>query len=147
MSKTLPKVTIYTDGSCEPNPGAGGWGALLLFKDSQIPLSGAHPDTTNNRMELTAAVEALQALPGRHQVEIYTDSEYLKRGITEWMPNWRARKWKRKGGKLANVELWKALDRALQPHQVNWHWVKAHATSKFNNQVDRLAREAMKRGR
>lgn len=146
MSK-LPKVTIYTDGSCEPNPGAGGWAALLLFADKQIPLTGAEADTTNNRMELTAAVEALRALPERSQVEFYTDSEYLRRGITEWMPNWRARNWRRKGGKLANVDLWKMLDRALGAHEINWHWVKAHAANKYNNQVDKLAREAMKRGR
>jgi ribonuclease HI len=147
MNKTLPTVTIYTDGSCEPNPGAGGWAALLLFKDRQIPLSGADPETTNNRMELTAAVEALKALPGAHQVKIYTDSIYLKKGITEWLPVWRARNWKRKGGKLKNVDLWKALDAALQTHKVSWQWVKAHAASKYNNQVDRLAREAMRRGR
>ena len=107
MSK-LPKVTIYTDGSCEPNPGAGGWAALLLFPDKQIPLTGAEADTTNNRMELTAAVEALGALPERSEVQFYTDSEYLRRGITEWMPGWRARNWRRKGGKLANVDLQQA---------------------------------------
>ena len=146
MNKTLPTVTIYTDGSCEPNPGAGGWAALLLFKDRQIPLSGAQPETTNNRMELTAAVEALKALPGAHQVKIYTDSAYLKNGITQWLPGWRARSWKRKGGKLKNVDLWKALDAALQIHEVSWQWVKAHAANKYNNQVDRLARQAMKRG-
>jgi ribonuclease HI len=145
MSK-LPKVTIYTDGSCEPNPGAGGWAALLLFPDKQIPISGAEVDTTNNRMELTAAVEALRALPERSKVEFYTDSEYLRLGITEWMPNWRARNWRRKGGKLANVDLWKALDKSLGAHEINWHWVKAHAANKYNNQVDKLAREAMKRG-
>ncbi len=143
---TLPKVKIYTDGSCEPNPGDGGWAALLIYPDRQIPLSGAQADTTNNRMELTAAVEALRALPERSRVEMFTDSEYLKKGITEWMPNWRARSWKRKGGKLANVDLWKALDQALGHHEVFWHWVKAHASNKYNNQVDRLAREAMKRG-
>ncbi len=145
MSK-LPQVTIYTDGSCEPNPGAGGWAALLLFADKQIPLSGAEADTTNNRMELTAAVEALRALPERSQVKMYTDSQYLKKGITEWMPGWRARNWKRKGGALANVDLWKALDKALKAHDVDWHWVKAHASSQYNNRVDQLAREAMKRG-
>ena len=145
MSK-LPKVTIYSDGSCEPNPGAGGWAALLLYADKQIPLSGAEADTTNNRMELTAAVEALRALPERSEVQFYTDSEYLRRGITEWMPNWRARNWRRKGGSLANVDLWKALDRILGVHQIEWHWVKAHAANKYNNQVDQLAREAMKRG-
>ncbi len=142
-----PIVTIYTDGSCEPNPGAGGWGALLLFKDRQVALSGAEADTTNNRMELAAAVEALRALPEPARVEMYTDSEYLKRGITEWLPGWRARNWRRKGGALANVDLWKALDAALGRHQVSWHWVKAHAHSKYNNQVDALARAAMKRGR
>jgi ribonuclease HI len=142
----LPGVKIYTDGSCEPNPGAGGWAALLFYPDKQIPLSGAEADTTNNRMELTAAVEALRALPEPSRVQLYTDSEYLKKGITEWLPNWRARNWRRKGGKLANVDLWKALDKALQSHQVSWQWVKAHANNKYNNQVDRLAREAMKKG-
>lgn len=142
-----PKVTIYTDGSCEPNPGAGGWAALLLFPDKQIPLTGAAANTTNNRMELTAAVEALQALPERSRVVLYTDSEYLRRGITEWLPGWRARNWKRKGGKLKNVDLWKALDSTLQAHDVEWKWVKGHSTSKYNNQVDSLAREAMKRGK
>ena len=146
MSK-LPEVTIYTDGSCEPNPGAGGWAAILLYPNKQIPLTGAEADTTNNRMELTAAVEALRALPERSKVEFYTDSEYLRRGITEWMPNWRERNWRRKGGKLANVDLWKALDRILNAHEINWHWVKAHATNRYNNRVDKLAREAMKRGR
>ena len=140
----LPLVKIYTDGSCEPNPGAGGWAALLLYPDKQIPLSGAEADTTNNRMELTAAVQALRALPERSRVQMYTDSVYLKKGITEWMPNWRARNWRRKGGKLANVDLWKALDKALKTHQVSWQWVKAHASNKYNNQVDKLARQAMK---
>lgn len=143
----LPTVTIYTDGSCEPNPGAGGWAALLLFADRQIPLSGAEADTTNNRMELTAAVEALRALPERSHVTLVTDSEYLKKGITEWMPNWRARNWRRKGGKLANVDLWKMLDQVLPQHQVEWRWVKAHASSRYNNMVDQMAREAMKRGK
>ncbi len=142
----LPVVRIYTDGSCEPNPGAGGWAALLLYPDKRIPLSGAEADTTNNRMELTAAVQALRALPERSRVQMFTDSEYLKKGITEWMPNWRARNWRRKGGKLANVDLWKALDKALHTHEVSWQWVKAHASNKYNNQVDKLAREAMKRG-
>ncbi len=144
---TLPRVTIYTDGSCEPNPGKGGWAALLLFPDRQVPLTGAAPDTTNNRMELTAAVEALQALPERSHVTMYTDSEYLKKGITEWMPGWRARNWKRKGGALANVDLWKALDKAIRFHEIDWQWVKAHATNKYNNQVDQLARDTMKRGK
>ena len=143
----LPKVTIYTDGSCEPNPGAGGWAALLIFEEHEVPITGAAPDTTSNRMELTAAVEAIRALTEPHQVKFHTDSQYLKRGITEWMPAWRERNWRRKRGKLANVDLWKALDAVIQQHNINWHWVKAHAGSKNNNRVDRLAREAMRRGR
>ena len=126
---------------------ASKWAALLLFADRQIPLSGAEADTTNNRMELTAAVEALRALPERSRVTLVTDSEYLKKGITEWMPNWRARNWRRKGGKLANVDLWKMLDQVLPQHQVEWRWVKAHASSRYNNMVDQMAREAMKQGK
>lgn len=141
---SLPHVTIYTDGSCEPNPGAGGWAALLFFSRKEIPLTGSAPKTTNNRMELTAAVEAFHALPEPYRVDFYTDSEYLKRGITEWMPTWRKRNWRRKGGKLANVDLWKALDAAIQPHRVEWNWVKAHAGNPNNHRVDRLARRAMK---
>jgi ribonuclease HI len=143
----LPRVTIYTDGSCEPNPGPGGWAALLLFDRKEIPLTGSSPHTTNNRMELAAAVEAFQALPEPHRVAFHTDSQYLKRGITEWMPNWRARNWRRKGGKLANVDLWKALDAVIQRHQVEWHWVKAHAGNLHNQRVDSLARQAMRGGK
>jgi ribonuclease HI len=143
----LPHVIIYTDGSCEPNPGAGGWAALLIFEGREIPITGANPSTTNNRMELTAAVEAFSALAEPHHVDFYTDSEYLKKGISEWMPNWRARNWRRKGGKLANVDLWKALDAAILHHRVKWHWVKAHAGNVNNQRVDRMAREEMRRGR
>ncbi len=143
----LPHVIIYTDGSCEPNPGAGGWAALLIFEGREIPISGANPNTTNNRMELTAAVEAFLILPEPHHVDFYTDSAYLKKGISEWMPNWRGRNWRRKGGKLANVDLWKALDAAILQHGVKWHWVKAHAGDMNNQRVDRMAREAMRRGK
>jgi ribonuclease HI len=142
----LPEVAIYTDGSCEPNPGPGGWAALLRFNDTEKILTGCAADTTNNRMELTAAVEALRALKQPCRVEMHTDSEYLKRGITEWLPGWRARNWKRKGGALANVDLWQALDAALATHQVEWKWVKSHAGHKHNERVDVLARQAM-RGR
>lgn len=141
---SLPRVTIYTDGSCEPNPGAGGWAALLIFDGREIPISGADPQTTNNRMELTAAVEAFYALPEPHQVNFYTDSEYLKRGISEWLPKWRERSWRRKGGKLANVDLWKALDASIRKHQVTWHWIRAHAGNPNNQRVDWLARQAMR---
>jgi ribonuclease HI len=123
----LPRVIIYTDGACIPNPGPGGWAALLRFGGHEKVLTGSAPATTNNRMELTAAVEALKALNRNCQVDIYTDSEYLKRGITEWLPNWRRRDWKRKGGALANVDLWQALEAALRLNPVTWHWVRGHA--------------------
>ena len=141
----LTQVVIYTDGSCEPNPGPGGWAALLKYGTHEKVLTGFAPGTTNNRMELTAAVQGLQALSRPCRVEVYTDSEYLKRGITEWMPGWRRRGWRRKGGELANVDLWQALDAALSLHQVAWHWVRGHATDRDNQRVDGLARQAMKR--
>jgi ribonuclease HI len=141
----LPHVTIYTDGACSPNPGPGGWAALLRAGDAEKELSGGEPDTTNNRMELTAALRALQALKTPCQVDLYTDSEYLKRGITEWLPGWRARGWKRKEGVLKNVELWQALDGELKRHQMSWHWVRGHAGQRENERVDRLARLAIPR--
>lgn len=136
-------VTIYTDGACSPNPGPGGWAALLCFGEHEKELSGCESRTTNNRMELTAAVKALQALKRPCKVNFYTDSEYLKRGITEWLPGWRARNWKRKGGALANVDLWQALDAALRSHEIQWHWVRGHAGNRGNERVDRLARDAI----
>jgi ribonuclease HI len=138
----LPLVQIYTDGACDGNPGPGGWAALLRFGASEKVITGSQPSTTNNRMELTAAVQALQALNRPCQVTIYTDSQYLKRGITEWLPAWRLRGWRRKGGPLANADLWRALDAALQPHQVTWQWVRGHAGHRYNERVDQLAREA-----
>jgi ribonuclease HI len=146
MMTELTQVTIYTDGACDPNPGPGGWAALLRSRGQEKELSGSEPATTNNRMELTAAIQALEALNLPCQVDFYTDSEYLKRGITEWMPNWRARNWRRKGGALANVDLWKALDSAIQPHQINWHWVRGHAGNPDNQRVDGLARQAIYQG-
>jgi len=140
----LPHVTIYTDGACEPNPGMGGWAALMLFGRHEKVLSGSEPATTNNRMELTAAVQALTALTQPCQVDIYTDSEYLRRGITEWLPNWRQRGWKRKSGKLANIDLWQALETALERHSISWHWVRGHAGDRVNQRVDSLARKAMR---
>jgi len=142
-----PQVTIYTDGSCDVNPGPGGWAALLKAGGREKELSGAEPATTNNRMELTAALRALEALKQPSRVRLYTDSEYLKRGINEWVENWRARGWKRKGGALANADLWQALDRAIQRHEIEWHWVRAHAGNPDNQRVDRLARQAMARGK
>jgi len=141
----LQRVTIFTDGACDPNPGPGGWAALLLRDGQENTLTGSDRDTTNNRMELTAAIQALQALIRPSQVDFYTDSQYLRRGITEWIPNWRARNWRRKGGKLANVDLWQALDKAIRTHQINWNWVKGHAGDRNNQRVDYLARKSIPR--
>ena len=142
----FPRVVIYTDGACDPNPGPGGWAALLRFGRREKIINGSDPATTNNRMELTAAIQALKTLNRPSQVDLYTDSEYLKKGITEWLPNWRARNWRRKSGALANVDLWQDLDKAMQTHQIRWHWVKSHAANRDNQRVDRLARQAIGRG-
>ena len=137
-------VTIYTDGACEPNPGPGGWAALLIFGRHEKELSGVESRTTNNRMELTAAAQALGALSQPCKVEFYTDSEYLRRGITEWLPDWRRRGWKRRTGKLANIDLWQALEVSIEQHEIRWHWVRGHAGDRFNQRVDSLARKAMR---
>ena len=141
----LQEVTIYTDGACDPNPGPGGWAALLIYNKREQTLTGSERQTTNNRMELTAAIEALKALKKPSQVEFFTDSQYLRLGITDWIPNWRARNWRRKGGKLANVDLWQALDKYIQDHQINWHWVRGHSGNRNNQRVDRLARNSIQR--
>ena len=148
MSK-MPRVKIYTDGACSGNPGPGGWGVLLQFGQHEKELSGAEKETTNNRMEITAAVMALRALKEPCRVDIYTDSEYLKKGITEWIVNWKRLGWRRgSAGKtkpLANADLWKELDQAISSHQVNWHWVRGHAGQAGNERADRLAVAAMKK--
>jgi ribonuclease HI len=138
-------VTIYTDGACEPNPGPGGWAALLRFGQHEKVISGSEASTTNNRMELTAAVQALQALKKPCRVEIYTDSEYLKRGVTEWLPGWKKRNWRRKGGELKNVDLWQALDRSISQHNITWRWIRGHSGHPENERVDKLAVEAIRR--
>jgi ribonuclease HI len=143
-TSSRPHVRIYTDGACDPNPGPGGWATLLKSGVHEKTLTGSEPSTTNNRMELTAALRALEALKRPSRVEIYTDSEYLQRGISEWLPGWRRRGWRRKGGALKNADLWQALDSALQVHQVSWHWVRGHAGHRENEIVDRLARQAIR---
>jgi len=139
----FPLVTIYSDGACDQNPGPGGWAALLRYGKHEEVLTGSESETTNNRMELTAAIQALAAMKQPCQVDFYTDSEYVQRGITEWLPRWRARGWRRKGGVLANVDLWQALDAAIQPHTIEWHWVRGHAGDRHNQRVDRLAKKAI----
>jgi ribonuclease HI len=141
---TPPKVIIYTDGACQGNPGPGGWAALLKYGPREKVLSGAAPDTTNNRMELTAAVESLKALTRPCQVEFFTDSEYLKKGITEWLMAWKQKGWKTAAKKpVKNQDLWQALDERAQVHQIEWHWVRGHAGQRENERVDRLAKEAL----
>jgi len=143
MSKKA-QVTIYTDGSCSPNPGQGGWAYLLRDGKHEKALNGYEEQTTNNRMELTAAIQALQALKAPCMVNLHTDSQYLQHGVTKWLPAWQKRNWKRKGGKLANVDLWKALDAELSKHDIKWHWVKGHAGHPDNERVDELAKQAIR---
>lgn len=132
-------VIIYTDGGCDPNPGVGGWGAVLLCGDSRKELSGGEPDTTNNRMELTAAIRALEALKRRSSVVLHTDSEYVKKGLTEWLPAWKKRNWRRKGGAVKNLDLWQRLDAVAQEHNIEWKWVPGHMGIPENERCDVLA--------
>jgi len=144
MSDSRPKITIYTDGGCQPNPGAGGWAALLMSPDGHTSeLSGGMRQTTNNQMELTAAISALEALKVASDVTLYTDSEYLKKGVTEWMAGWKRNGWKTANrAPVKNKELWERLDAALQRHKITWKWVKAHAGHEHNERVDQLATAA-----
>jgi ribonuclease HI len=139
-------VEIHTDGACLGNPGPGGWGALLRHGKVERELSGGEPDTTNNRMELMAAIQALEALKSACEVDLHTDSQYVQKGIRDWLPNWIRRGWKTAGGDaVKNQDLWERLQRAAAPHAVRWHWVKGHAGHPDNERVDRLARTAAER--
>ena len=138
------RVTIYTDGACRGNPGPGGWGVVLQFGDHQKTLYGAAAQTTNNRMELQAAIEALGALKRRCRVALYTDSEYLRRGVLEWMESWKKRQWRTAGKTpVKNRELWEQLDGLLGDHDIEWHWVKGHAGVPGNELADQLANQAI----
>ena len=139
-------VVIYTDGACDPNPGPGGWGAILRYGRREKELSGSDPQTTNNRMELQAALAALQALKRPCRVTLNTDSEYLRRGISEWMPAWQRRGWRTTERKpVKNQDLWQALAVEVERHTVEWRWVRGHAGDRLNEQVDQLARSAIPR--
>lgn len=142
----MQRVEIYTDGACSGNPGAGGWGALLRWKDVEKELSGAEKDTTNNRMEMTAVIEALQALKRPCNITLYTDSKYVMNGINEWLPNWKKNNWKTANKKTAvkNVDLWQKLDELIAQHEIRWVWVKGHNGNEDNERVDELARNAIK---
>ncbi|KTD82318.1 ribonuclease HI [Legionella waltersii] len=134
------KVEIYTDGACKGNPGPGGWGALLRYKDTEKTLHGGEAHTTNNRMELLAAIKALEALKRPCEVDLYTDSQYLRQGMMQWLANWKHNGWKNsKKEPVKNAELWQSLDKLASTHTIHWHWVKGHSGHLENDLVDALA--------
>jgi ribonuclease HI len=148
-----PAVTIYTDGACEPNPGPGGWAAVLRHGTQEQILSGADPRTTNNRMELQAAISALEALrsvpleSGPARIELYTDSQYLQQGITAWLPKWIAHNWRKSDRQpVLNADLWQKLQALAQQYDIRWHWLRGHSGQRHNERANRLASEAMRRG-
>ena len=138
-------VVIYTDGACSGNPGPGGWGAILTFDGHEREICGGEADTTNNRMELMAAISALETLTRPCTVDLHTDSQYLRGGVMGWMDNWKKRGWLTSDKKpVKNIELWQRLDEARGRHEVSWHWVKGHAGHEMNERADELARRGMK---
>ncbi len=138
------KVIIYTDGACKGNPGPGGWGVLMRYKEVQKELYGGEKQTTNNRMELTAAIEALSALKRPSQIDLHTDSKYVLQGITEWLPNWKRRGWKTANNHpVKNDDLWRRLDALIQQHQIQWIWVKGHSGNAGNETADALANKGI----
>ena len=138
------RVRIWTDGACSGNPGPGGWGALLRWNGVEKELSGGVAETTNNRMELTAAIEALTALKRPSEIDLHTDSHYLRGGITEWIANWKQNGWRTASRKpVKNSDLWHELDRIQAGHRITWHWVKGHAGTKGNERADELARAGL----
>ena len=138
------RVTAYTDGACSGNPGPGGWGAILIFGEHRKELCGGESPTTNNRMELLAAIMALEALSRSCDVDVHTDSQYLRNGVTQWIHGWKRNGWKTADKKpVKNEDLWKRLDAARQRHEVDWRWIKGHAGHEFNERADALARRGM----
>ena len=141
---TVQKISIYTDGACSGNPGRGGWGAILVYGDHEREISGGEKMTTNNRMELMAAIQGLNALKTASPVTLYTDSRYVMDGLTKWLPRWKANGWKTADKKpVKNSDLWRALDEAAQRHQIEWKWVAGHSGHDSNERADALARSAM----
>ena len=148
MSATRKQIEVHTDGACLGNPGPGGWGALLRWREVERELSGGEPDTTNNRMELMAAIAALEALREPCDVILTTDSQYVRQGIMDWLSNWIRRGWKTAGGDpVKNRDLWERLQAAAAPHAVDWRWVKGHNGHPENERVDQLARIAAEKFR
>ena len=143
---SLPQVDIYTDGACSGNPGPGGWGALLIFGEHEKEISGGEPNTTNNRMELMAAIQALESLKKPCEINLYTDSRYVQDGITVWVENWEKNGWKTANNKeVKNIDLWKELVRVMRAHKVTWHWVRGHDGHPQNERADALARNEVMR--
>lgn len=139
----IKHIVIHTDGACRGNPGPGGWGAILIWGDKVKELSGGEDRTTNNRMELTAVIKALEALKEPVEVDVYSDSVYVVRGITEWVADWISRGWKRSSGPVENIELWQRLVELNDRHQVRYHWVRGHDGNELNERADRLAVSAI----
>lgn len=135
-------IDIYTDGSCDPNPGPGGWAAIIFKGTEKVILKGYSESSTNNRMELTAALEALKYVDQASPVKIFTDSQYLKKGVEEWLAIWKANNWKRKGGVLANIDLWKDISREIADRKIAWRWIRGHAGNPFNELADKIAQQA-----
>jgi ribonuclease HI len=143
-----PKVVIYSDGACSGNPGPGGWGAVMIWGETERDICGGEAATTNNRMELMAAIQALETLKRPCKVELHTDSQYVKNGITEWIRGWKARGWKTAArAPVKNDDLWKRLDEARLRHDVEWRWVKGHAGHELNERADALARKGLEQAR
>lgn len=142
----MPDVEIYTDGACSGNPGAGGWGALLRYGNIEKELSGGEANTTNNRMELTAVIEALKALKKPCNIVLYTDSRYVMDGVNEWLPNWKLNGWRTANKKtpVKNIDLWQSLESLIENHKIKWIWVKGHNGHPENERVDKLARDQAK---
>lgn len=144
MTENSGRVEIWTDGACSGNPGPGGWGYVLKYGETLKEASGGAPETTNNRMELAAAIEALNALKRPCAIDLYTDSSYVRGGITQWLKGWKRNGWRTADKKpVKNVELWQALEAAAERHDIAWHWVKGHAEDPMNERADELAREGM----
>lgn len=144
----MDRVEIFTDGACSGNPGPGGWGAILRYKGTEKEIFGGDPETTNNRMEMMAAISALEALKRPSQVDLTTDSSYVKDGITKWIHGWKKRSWKTANKKpVKNMDLWQRLEQALERHDVQWHWVKGHAGHVENERADELARQGVEQNR
>ncbi len=144
MENDQNDIIIYTDGACSGNPGPGGWGAILIYGDHRKEINGGEKDTTNNRMELLAAIKALQSLKRSSTVNLYTDSNYVRQGITDWIHNWKKNGWKNSQKKpVKNADFWQELDEIRQNHDITWHWVKGHAGHPENERADELARQGM----